>query len=327
MIFILNEEADISSDLVIEWLIKWDIPYINMNDTYNAIKQVNISSLDSDIIFKEGFSFSDITITWFRRGYFLFSNILSLSSSNEMIRKPINQHLMEETQTLKEYIYYLLKTKPSINHPLVYNASKLIVLQKAVENGLKIPPTLITNELAVVKKYKNKHQSIISKNIQDIISIPIDNQRVGHSTELVDNKSLSKANSNFFFSLFQKAIYKKYELRVFYFNGTCYSAAIFSQLGENSKNDTRLESKDKPNRVVPYKLPLKIEKNIQKLMTDLKMESGSLDFIVDEQLHFYFLEVNPVGQFDYISKRCNYYLEYEIANEFKRIYNEEKTTI
>ena len=48
-------------------------------------------------------------------------------------------------------------------------------------------------------------------------------------------------------------------------------------------------------------------------MKALKLESGSIDIIVDEQDDYYFLEVNPVGQFHFVSHICNYYIEKEIA--------------
>lgn len=292
MIFILAEETDVSSDLVVEWLLHWNTPHRVMNSSWDAIDKIEFKE-DGQIhlVFNNGLSLEDIDVVWFRRGYLLFGGKVEVAYPG--IQRVIDNHLMEEVDTLKRCVYALLKTKPSINHPLVYNASKLVVLQKAMAHGLKVPPTLITKQLDQVKRYKRQQKTIISKNIQDVLSIPLYNQRAGNSTKIVQQEHLERADATFFYSLFQKAIDKRYELRVFYLNGTCYGCAIFSQLSHRTKEDNRLEDHTKPNRVVPYQLPPHLEQQVKALMEDLSMESGSLDFIVDHQLDYYFLEVNP----------------------------------
>lgn len=76
------------------------------------------------------------------------------------------------------------------------------------------------------------------------------------------------------------------------------------------------------NRISCFELPLQIRKRIVSLMGDLKMNSGSLDFIVTPENEFFFLEVNPVGQFGYLSELGNYMIEKEISKYFK-VANEE----
>jgi D-alanine-D-alanine ligase-like ATP-grasp enzyme len=65
---------------------------------------------------------------------------------------------------------------------------------------------------------------------------------------------------------------------------------------------------------VPYQLPKELEAKIDVLMQKLQLNTGSLDFMVTEDNQFYFLEVNPVGQFGMVSVPCNYYLEQKIAD-------------
>lgn len=47
-------------------------------------------------------------------------------------------------------------------------------------------------------------------------------------------------------------------------------------------------------------------------MTALDLNSGSIDFIKSGN-NYYFLEVNPIGQFGNVSTDCNYSLERKIA--------------
>lgn len=52
---------------------------------------------------------------------------------------------------------------------------------------------------------------------------------------------------------------------------------------------------------------------LNKLMKLLKLNTGSIDMIVDHNNNYIFLEVNPVGQFVAYGEFCNYYLDREMA--------------
>jgi len=97
--------------------------------------------------------------------------------------------------------------------------------------------------------------------------------------------------------------------------------AIFSQNDEQTKTDFRVYNYDKPNRCVPFKLPVEIENKLNKLMKILDFESGSIDIIYGTDNNFYFLEINPIGQIGMVSYPCNYMLEKEIARELIHLSN------
>ena len=61
-------------------------------------------------------------------------------------------------------------------------------------------------------------------------------------------------------------------------------------------------------------MPIEIENNLAELMKHLNLNSGSIDLIYGCDKKYYFLEVNPVGQFGMTSYPCNYYIEKKIAN-------------
>jgi glutathione synthase/RimK-type ligase-like ATP-grasp enzyme len=89
--------------------------------------------------------------------------------------------------------------------------------------------------------------------------------------------------------------------------------AIFSSADAQTKADFRNYNWKKPNRTVPYELPEVITNKIVELMDSFQMNTGSLDFIVNENNEYIFLEVNPTGQFGMVSFPCNYHLEKIVA--------------
>jgi glutathione synthase/RimK-type ligase-like ATP-grasp enzyme len=113
----------------------------------------------------------------------------------------------------------------------------------------------------------------------------------------------------------QKHIEKECDIRIFYLRGRLYGMAIMSQKNEISKVDFRHYPSDPPNRSFPVQIPSEIADKLGKLMNRLNLDSGSIDLILDNKGSFYFLEVNPVGQFGMTSGPCNYYLERGIARD------------
>ena len=132
--------------------------------------------------------------------------------------------------------------------------------------------------------------------------------------ERITQKDVDRLSEEFYPSLFQIEENKLYEIRAFYLFGNFYSMAIFSQCNKETKVDFRKNKYwEHPLKTVPYSLPKSIENNITNLMNELKLETGSIDLIVNNDGDYIFLEVNPCGQFGMTSTPCNYYLEKKIA--------------
>jgi len=121
-------------------------------------------------------------------------------------------------------------------------------------------------------------------------------------------KKVSKNNRSYALSYIQKEIIKEYEIRTFFIEKKYYSMAIFSQGNTNTNEDFRNYDKIKPNRMIPYILPKLIEDKLNLLMDKLKLNTGSVDIIKSIEGIYYFLEINPSGQFGMTSIPCNYNL-------------------
>ena len=117
----------------------------------------------------------------------------------------------------------------------------------------------------------------------------------------------------FFPSLIQHDQKKWIELRIFFINEDYYSMAIFSQNNTKTSTDFRNYDKERPNRMVPFLLPTHIKNKLNKLMKELGLDTGSIDMIVTKKREFIFLEVNPIGNIEMVSKNCNYPIERDIA--------------
>jgi ATP-GRASP peptide maturase of grasp-with-spasm system len=322
MILIFSEEIDRTTDIVCNWLNYYKQDFLRINDEKSFSYQFNLSIFDNSYnvnVLKEDICipFSEIDCVWFRRGFIRFALKIN-RGFDKLTLNNIKNHLNNEGRTLEYFLYYMFKTKFSINNPQYYNFNKLIALFEASRIGFSIPETLISNDTIDLYDFLNIHENCITKHIQDIMPIKTKTgTSFGGRTMRITKNELKF--DKYWYSLIQKEIKKKYEVRVFYLMKKIYPMVIFSQDQKQSSVDYRNVSinSNHSNRMVPYKLPTNIQRKITKLMTKLNLESGSIDLIVDHNNNFFFLEVNPVGQFNFLSELCNYYIEKDISLIFK----------
>lgn len=327
IVVIFSENNDESTNRVIDWLTYFKVEFIRDNafGNSNILKTTNIISFYLNKSKKQKWNIDSNNFTnvnqdenisiWFRRpvnivgGIFQdFPYIGSLSS------KKIKNSLREHYEILKEYLAY--KLADGINNIGSFNITQLnkpITLELAKKNDLDIPDTLITNSQIELLKFIELKKKIICKPLHEVYIENSDELSYITYTKLINPEK--DITSSFGVSLFQKYIPKLFEIRSFYLNGEFYSMAIFSQKNKKTRVDFRTYDHKKMNRMIPYSLDCKIESKLTNLMNDLKLNSGSIDLIYSTNNIIYFLEVNPIGQYDFLSRYCNYHLHKKIAEK------------
>lgn len=314
MILILGYDNDISSNQVIDWIC---IDFMRVNE-YDFISQIDITLNESqaDLLITLNTSIildsSKIFSYWYRRCDYSFNIQLNTNFTDSKIVKPI---LQKEWDTIKYLIHNKFERNKSFGSSIrEAQHNKLYTLLLAQSLGILIPDTLITNSKANLKAYHDQQNRLISKSCGGIFRIENNIQFQTIGTQAITMNVIDSLSEFFFPTFVQKKIEKVYELRIFYMKNQFYPMAIFSQNDEKTQLDYRNYNREKPNRNVPYILPEEIKIKLQLLMDKLDLDSGSIDMIVTPEGEYVFLEVNPTGQFGWVSENCNYYLEEKIAN-------------
>jgi ATP-GRASP peptide maturase of grasp-with-spasm system len=258
---------------------------------------------------------AEITGFWYRRSEFTLNYSAALPNLEDVgLAKNIQTHLQFELDYLKNSFHHLLQKKSKISDLLYSEPNKLEMLEMAKMAGIDIPPTLITSSKLEFLKFKEKHGPLVSKAIQRSARFEImENDRRFEFLSYTEEMSETDLPAYFFPTLFQKKLEKLIELRIFYLNKICYSMAIFSQEDDQTAVDFRNYNFEKPNRTVPFSLPMELREKVIELMRKLNLKSGSIDMVLTKQGKYVFLEVNPVGQFGMVSSPCNYELSKLIA--------------
>ncbi|MDN3692471.1 grasp-with-spasm system ATP-grasp peptide maturase [Chryseobacterium tructae] len=314
MIIIFSKNyGENTTDNVLNWLYhhKQDnevVVRINGDDLLNKDFYIDISN--SEFNFNNQKIDNQIVNTiWFRRTFDEdFLNIEPKIFNEFHNNKTLENHLFSELRTIYNFLESFLESSVWINK-YSQSLNKLKTLKLAEKHGLNIPETYITNRIEIINKLAIE-KNLITKPISDAVML-FDND--SHYMMYTSEVSEIKNEGHIFPTKVQSKIDKKFELRIFYIDDVFYSMAIFSQNDKKTKVDFRNYNYKKSNRSVPYKLPIKIESSLKELVKELDLKTCSIDMIVSKDEEYYFLEINPVGQFGMVSHPCNYHLEEQMS--------------
>lgn len=314
MISIISETGDVSSNEVIEYLLSFKKDFKRYNVENQSLFTISINNNTLNLPFKN---------TFHRRARL---NTLSNDQKNSIFR----DYLKNEENPVIKSLEYIAK-KENHNYVGEYNDeeqhNKIIDLYIAKNAGLKIPKTIVSNKQSDIQDFfYDCEKKIITKCIKYPLNIRLQNSSiVGKNTFFVkqkDIKTLTQINS---LGIYQEYIEKQVEIRAFFYKDKIFPMAIFSQQNKKTKIDYREYDEENPNRYVPYKLPINIEEKIRLFCVNKNINTGSIDIILDHKDNYIFLENNPQGQFEWVSKSCNYYIEKFIAEDL--VNHEEESVI
>lgn len=327
MILVLSQSSmEPTTEEVMDWLEALGEPCLRLNgEDIDGPTAVRLRIEDGDVVLEleaDGVELPlrEVDAVWYRRWLHerrseLLPSLID-DAADSKLDYDLRRHLTLESRRLSDFLFSRFAGLPWLSHPHRAGLNKLDVLTRAARAGFITPATLVTNERESLRRFCAAHGTIITKPIGEVDMFLEGERSHFLFTSSLDLAAIDALPERFAVSLFQEQVDKEYELRVFYLDGECHAMAIFSQNDPQTRTDFRRYNREKPNRTVPYRLSPESEERIQRLMTDLGLETGSLDLLVtrDGRNHReVFLEINPVGQFGMVSKPCNYGLEKKVA--------------
>ncbi len=168
---------------------------------------------------------------------------------------------------------------------------KIVQLETARRAGFAIPETLITNDPDEARSFVESRPG------------PVVYKRTGTSrAEFAETRIITAADYPRLAGIrsapttFQDYVEADCDLRVVWVDGVEWTVRIDSQAGVG-RVDSRL---DTSVEFAPDQLPASVSKSLATLMGALGLSFGVLDIRLGADGEYYFLEVNPQGQFAYL---------------------------
>ncbi len=305
-------------DLFFEYLNSKKIPYFRLNsDQLNHRQKVSISQNSFTITDEAGTSVSSdqITAVWHRKSW----QITVPDDLDEQYTKIFHR----EYESLRSNMYTILEHLPWINpyqSERKADFHKMYQLQFAEKNGLKIPATLFSNDEDDILRFIRERCSgkSIAK-LHGVMSRNMNGENLVSTTIIDDNNFENLSDIAYCPMIFQPYIEKEYELRIVYIDGLFFTGKI-----NNSENTDWRAVKD-GYFWSSYQLPVEIKKKLTLMMKQMELCFGAVDMIKSTDKEYYFLEVNPQGEWGMLQKELHFPIAERIADYLlKRIQTNEQ---
>ena len=304
-VLLVTASYDAAPEYVARALDRRGVPYFRL-DTDRFPNEVQLSFDPSEGITitdcGRSISANEIRSVWYRR------NVAPILPK-ELEFGP-REFCERETRAFLEGALRAIPTDRWLSSPeAIWRAEKKPYhLAVAAKLGFTIPPTIITNHRQYVKDFARGRNLVAKAVSSGYIQHPegfhaIFTNALGPE-DLADLSGLTLAPVTF-----QERIEKSSDIRVTVIGDSVFAAEILSQNRESSITDWR--ATDDPDlEHVKHQLPSDLADKCRKLVKDLGIRFGAIDFALTPDGNYVFFEINPNGEWLWIEDQ----LEYPIAD-------------
>jgi len=222
-----------------------------------------------------------------------------------------------EWGALLKTIYSRLDTR-WLNSPaaIMLAEDKPRQLLLALELGFRVPETVVTNAIDAACSFL-EGPAAIAKPLREALIPGVEEKviftsRVGHLSGR-DAQAFAAAPM-----ILQREIPKRVDLRVTVVGDRVFATAIGSQQHEETQVDWRRGGVAELSHDV-FDLPADVSERCRRLVKELGLRFGAIDLVWDQDGEFWFLEINPNGQWAWIENRTGQPIVGAIVDELERI--------
>ncbi len=303
MIILLTNKFDISVDFVVRLLRKRGAEFLRMNteDLFDQNVKVTFPEFSMTIEDREKSSelVQDLRSVLFRRPGKPFEFLTRrLRPANAVVTYVENQWhaFLEGICTIQNVLW--------VNDPLKNHRAenKILQLEQAAVIGFNVPRTCITSSKEKALEFaKTCLGNVVAKSLYaPLIEYPKRDFFI-FTTKMGSLERLPDSEFKLAPTIFQEAIEDKVDYRVTVVGNDCYPVKIESTDNMAIPIDWRLAQKRL--RYAPFDIPDDLENKCVKLVKDLGLIFGAID-LVERDGKFYFLEVNPSGEWGWLEKEA-----------------------
>jgi glutathione synthase/RimK-type ligase-like ATP-grasp enzyme len=289
MILIITHKDDLTVDFVVKELNERQIKYYRLNCEDILVKNNIIVSINEKVQATIN-GISDFDSIWFRR-----TKYPDLSEFDYEIRK----YCYVEIDFFLTNLWLTVNTKRWMSRPTkVYLAeNKLLQLGRAKELGFNVPETIVTGNNSAIRDffYAMKGNLIIKPLFQNRVFKDGSEKLI--FTNQLSVSDLSKIEKRLPLpSVYQRYIDKVEEYRITVVDNNTFCASVDSQ----SDRETTVDWRRKKLKFTPAEVSSQIKTKCIELVHDFGLSFGAIDLVKDKNDEFFFLELNPNGQWAWI---------------------------
>ncbi|HCA06664.1 MvdC/MvdD family ATP grasp protein [Chryseobacterium sp.] len=314
MILCITHSKDFYNiDIFFEYLTSKNIPWFRLNsDRMNHFQKISVNENSFELTDESGNTLhsKDIQAVWHRKAWGI--------STPEELDEDYQKIFLSGYANLRYNLITVLENIPWINpyeNERKIDGNKMLQLKLAKESGLTIPETIFSNDEEKITSFF--HEFCGGKAVAKLHSLTAKTMNGENmiSTMIIEEDTLENISDIAYCPMiFQPYIDKAYELRIVYLAGDFFTGKI-----NNSENvDWRLANENYTWSA--YELPEHIKSGLTSMMKEMGLYIGAIDMIRGKDGEYYFLEVNPQGEWGMLQNELGFPIAEKIAdNLIKRI--------
>lgn len=238
-----------------------------------------------------------VEVVWFRKPVIIEPNKLPVG---EQYRKYTHTAYKNAAQA----IFALLRNSYWVSDPwaILRANNKLVQQEIAFSRGLRIPKTLVTNSADDVRKFLNEQGSIVAKPLGAEVVNESGVAKAFYSTKIIADDDVDLSGLQVAPAIFQEDLSGCLDIRVTVVGNNVYACEIRKTGDLHSKVDWRVGVLTMNLTYLPHNLPCDLSATCISVIQDLGIKFGCFDFMLDTKGRYWFLEVNPNGQWGFIEE-------------------------
>jgi glutathione synthase/RimK-type ligase-like ATP-grasp enzyme len=228
------------------------------------------------------------------------------------LSRPDRQHAEHEARAGFDGVICSLDAR-HVNHPhRVAALPKPRELVLAARCGLDVPATVVSNSSRQVRAFANSSPAVVRKLFSCHVPDEVGRCLVGH-TRLITDEDLTELDQVALTAhQVQHYVDKIMDVRVVIVGDRIFPVAIHP-LSQAARIDFRTDYRALRHEVI--ELPDAVEHGIRQFMTESGLLLASMDFSVDRDGRYYFLESNPAGgQYGWLEAKTGVRLTEAVAD-------------
>jgi glutathione synthase/RimK-type ligase-like ATP-grasp enzyme len=316
VILVATNERDLTSDYVVLELRRRDLQFTRLNTETLSRGRVQFQATSDRSGWEIEIDNKIIHLSDIRAGYFRRPG--TPKAPINVSRKAERRYCEAEWSAILGFALYSIESR-WLNSPqnIFLAENKPLQLRKAADIGLNIPDTIVTNSFEEASRFVRRGPAIC-KPLKSALIGEADDERVIFTTRINSLPSSIEASIEAAPFIVQREIKKRFDIRATVVGDNVFSAAIHSQIREETTTDWRKGSHtDLPHEA--YELPKDVADGCIRLTRALGLKFGAIDLILDLSGKFWFLEINPNGQWAWIENRTGLPITRAIVDELERI--------
>lgn len=259
---------------------------------------------------------SACTAVWYRKPHYVKTENLPVAEEHrEFIRTSCSD-------TVKA-LYALMRDRLWVSDPwkIWRSNNKLYQMEVAAKLGFVLPRTIVTNNVAEVSAFRLSLSGDMVVKPMSSEAVTVDGwANLVYTTRISTDAHLNLGGLAVSPCMFQEYVPKALDLRVTVVGDEVFACEISQQGEMTGKADWRQGVGSSDITYSPHQLPATLEASCAAIVKAMGLRFGAIDLVLDPQGVYWFLEINPNGQWGFVELYTGLPISRALAEMFERGY-------